>query len=56
MRHLPSGLEEKPDFVYQVIETLLPQAIDKATGKGRLLELWGKPGPGRSGWTTLVQK
>jgi hypothetical protein len=33
--------EEKPDFVYSVIETLLPNAVyNVETGRGKLLELY----------------
>jgi len=49
--------EDKPEFVYHVIETLLPTANYNAeTGKGKLLELWAKSGNKRKGWVTVSQK
>ncbi|KNC98777.1 uncharacterized protein SPPG_05756 [Spizellomyces punctatus DAOM BR117] len=56
---LPEDLtEEKPNFVYDVIETLLPQAVyGPANQNGdRMLDLWAKPGRRRKGWTMVVQK
>jgi len=48
--------EEKPDFVYTVVETLLPNAIYKEESKrGKLLELWGERSHRRPGWTTIAQ-
>jgi len=48
--------EDKPEFVYTVIETLLPNArFDEKTGI-KLLELWSKRGKRRSGWVTIAQK
>jgi len=43
--HVWLGLkEEKPDFVYTVVETLLPNAIYKEESKrGKLLELYLLP-------------
>jgi N6-adenosine-specific RNA methylase IME4 len=50
-----SPRSEKPDFVYHVIETLLPNAAyDAKTGRGRLLDLWAQPCNRRPGWTTVV--
>jgi len=50
----PVGGEDKPDFVYHVIETLLPEAnYNPDTGSGQFLELWGKHGVVRKGWTRL---
>ncbi|KAI8067162.1 hypothetical protein BC940DRAFT_333741 [Gongronella butleri] len=51
--------EHKPDFIYTVIETLLPTAIyhpDENPHGERLLELWAKRDQRRSGWTTLVER
>ncbi|KAI8827218.1 uncharacterized protein EV422DRAFT_513071 [Fimicolochytrium jonesii] len=60
--------EQKPEFIYKVIETLLPQAVygavDKdGSGEGkrrnlegeRMLSLWDVKGHRRKGWTTVVQ-
>jgi len=48
--------EDKPDFVYRVIETLLPTAqYDEPTDTCKLLELWGKKGTQRRGWAKVVQ-
>ncbi|CAJ0760569.1 22571_t:CDS:2 [Entrophospora sp. SA101] len=49
--------EAKPRVVYEIIETLLPQAAYSETNnKGdRLLELWGKKGIIRKGWSTVAQ-
>ncbi|KAL1922366.1 uncharacterized protein VTP21DRAFT_9905 [Calcarisporiella thermophila] len=49
--------ERKPAFMYDVIETMLPQAVyseKNPNGEG-LLELWAKKGTRRKGWTTVVQ-
>eukprot|EP01137_Pigoraptor_chileana_P037360 Opistho-2@34328 len=52
--------EEKPQFVYDVVETLLPDAVYKRatdTQKerpGRILELWGQRDRRREGWVSLV--
>ncbi|PRP84414.1 methyltransferase MT-A70, putative (ISS) [Planoprotostelium fungivorum] len=46
--------EDKPDFVYHIIETLLPTSRDK--DKCQLLELWSKKNKQRSGWTTIAQE
>jgi len=50
--------EQKPEFIYKVIETLLPQARYSPTNnKGtRLLELFGRKNYKRKGWTSIVQK
>ncbi|KAJ3032352.1 hypothetical protein HDV00_007601 [Rhizophlyctis rosea] len=49
--------DEKPSFIYEVIETLLPQAVYGAENRGgeRMLDLWGKKGHKRKGWTSIVQ-
>lgn len=49
--------EAKPRVLYEIIETLLPQAVfSEQNNKGdKLLELWGKKGTRRQGWTTVVQ-
>ncbi|KAI9102543.1 hypothetical protein DFS34DRAFT_591178 [Phlyctochytrium arcticum] len=55
---LPGQLtEEKPEFIYDVIETLLPQAVYRTgnTEGDRMLDLWGKPRKKRKGWTILVE-
>jgi len=49
--------EDKPEFVYHVIETLLPTAnYDQETGKGKFLELWAKSGTSRKGWFSIAQR
>ncbi|KAJ3128161.1 hypothetical protein HK098_005061 [Nowakowskiella sp. JEL0407] len=50
--------EEKPEFIYDVIQTLLPQALydaEKRKNGCGLLELWGRKDVLRSGWTTIVE-
>ncbi|KAJ3007329.1 hypothetical protein HKX48_009188 [Thoreauomyces humboldtii] len=49
--------EEKPGFIYNVIETLLPQAVHSKTEPNgdRMLDLWAPPGRPRVGWTILEQ-
>eukprot|EP01104_Vermistella_antarctica_P008751 TRINITY_DN2214_c0_g2_i1.p1 TRINITY_DN2214_c0_g2~~TRINITY_DN2214_c0_g2_i1.p1 ORF type:complete len:559 (+),score=183.67 TRINITY_DN2214_c0_g2_i1:33-1679(+) len=50
--------EDKPDFVYQLIETLLPHARfnpEKPDAKPKLLELWAKKEHRRKGWTTVAE-
>ena len=37
---MPNNALDKPDAVYTMIETLLPNATDTATGKFTLLELY----------------
>ncbi|KAJ3152053.1 hypothetical protein HDU89_001700 [Geranomyces variabilis] len=51
------SVEEKPDFIFNVIETLLPQAVYSAGNAGgdRMLDLWGKRGSKRKGWTIIAQ-
>ncbi|KAI9226676.1 MAG: hypothetical protein DHS80DRAFT_32484 [Piptocephalis tieghemiana] len=47
--------DRKPDFLYKVIETLLPGAkwsVDLEAGQG-FLELWAMHPKGRPGWTTV---
>jgi N6-adenosine-specific RNA methylase IME4 len=49
--------ENKPRFVYEVIETLLPEGNYKeGKQEGSFLELWAPKGMRRSGWTTIAQK
>jgi N6-adenosine-specific RNA methylase IME4 len=49
--------EEKPEFTYNIIETLLPDAnYDAALGRGQFLELWGGTRPIRKGWTVVSVK
>ncbi|KAI9203741.1 uncharacterized protein BJ171DRAFT_568837 [Polychytrium aggregatum] len=44
--------EQKPPYIYTVIETLLPEA---SRGDGdKLLELWSRDGFSREGWTTVT--
>mmetsp|Transcript_2503 Transcript_2503/g.3308 ORF Transcript_2503/g.3308 Transcript_2503/m.3308 type:complete len:424 (-) Transcript_2503:40-1311(-) len=51
------NVEEKPEFVYHIIETLLPNSkYDGKSGNFKLLELWGQPGRKRPGWVSVVQK
>mmetsp|Transcript_25139 Transcript_25139/g.35221 ORF Transcript_25139/g.35221 Transcript_25139/m.35221 type:complete len:168 (-) Transcript_25139:27-530(-) len=46
--------EEKPEFLYKIIETLLPTACyNEQTKRGKLLELWAKKGAKRRGWTKV---
>ncbi|KAI9024915.1 hypothetical protein CLU79DRAFT_88541 [Phycomyces nitens] len=57
---LPDEISEnKPGFMYNVIETLLPNAVyhpeKNPRGEG-LLELWAKRGQRRTGWTTVVEQ
>ncbi|SAM09248.1 hypothetical protein [Absidia glauca] len=50
--------ERKPDFLYQVIETMLPGAVyhpENNPEGNKLLELWAKRDQRRTGWTTLVE-
>eukprot|EP01122_Echinamoeba_exundans_P000575 TRINITY_DN10500_c0_g1_i1.p1 TRINITY_DN10500_c0_g1~~TRINITY_DN10500_c0_g1_i1.p1 ORF type:complete len:478 (+),score=101.41 TRINITY_DN10500_c0_g1_i1:107-1435(+) len=49
--------EDKPENVYDMIETLLPEGNYKEeTKEGRFLELWGRKNMPRKGWTSLIQK
>ncbi|CAG8539339.1 9115_t:CDS:10 [Paraglomus occultum] len=50
--------EEKPRIIYDIIETLLPQAAYSTENSNgdRLIELWGKKGRRRQGWTSVVQR
>jgi len=50
LHHDEDLLEEKPKFIYDVIETLLPY------GSGNFLELWSKKGRPRTGWTSIYEK
>jgi N6-adenosine-specific RNA methylase IME4 len=46
---------QKPTFVYEVIETLLPTAkYSPEEGRGKCLELWATKGKARPGWTSVV--
>ncbi|KAL6050740.1 Myb-like domain-containing protein [Balamuthia mandrillaris] len=46
--------EEKPEAVYDIIETMLPNACyDKARGRGKMLELFCPKGYRRKGWTSV---
>ncbi|RKP05047.1 hypothetical protein THASP1DRAFT_20297, partial [Thamnocephalis sphaerospora] len=56
--------EEKPNFTYTMIETMLPAACyqesdaESGTEGARLLELWARPLPRfrRRGWTSVAQR
>ncbi|KAI9004420.1 MT-A70-domain-containing protein [Hyaloraphidium curvatum] len=55
-RHARALTDEKPVFLYEVIETLLPQAIETAEPahrRFRLLELWARPNARRHGWISV---
>jgi len=43
------------EYVYRMIETLLPKAQLSPKGKFSMLELWGDTSP-RKGWIKIVQK
>ena len=49
--------EEKPLFMYELIETLLPQAVYSETNPNgdRMIELWARLGTRRKGWTSICQ-
>ncbi|KAF9206159.1 hypothetical protein BGZ49_002907 [Haplosporangium sp. Z 27] len=49
--------EEKPKFLYELIETLLPQAVYSESNPNgdRMLELWARRGTRRKGWTSVCQ-
>ncbi|RIA93511.1 hypothetical protein C1645_796598 [Glomus cerebriforme] len=49
--------EGKPRVMYDIIETMLPQAVynEQNPNGDKLLELWAKKGSHRQGWTTVVQ-
>ncbi|KAK3828908.1 MAG: hypothetical protein J3Q66DRAFT_307300 [Benniella sp.] len=49
--------EEKPMFMYELIETLLPQAVYSESNPNgdRMLELWARRGTRRKGWTSICQ-
>ncbi|KAF9922306.1 hypothetical protein BGZ65_009695, partial [Modicella reniformis] len=49
--------EEKPLFLYELIETLLPQAVYSASNPNgaKMLELWARRGTRRKGWTSICQ-
>lgn len=53
IRDLPLLTEEKPEFLFEVIETLLPTALCSSKGDtpNQLLQLWSSPGTKRSSWT-----
>ncbi|KAF9405081.1 hypothetical protein BGZ94_003769 [Podila epigama] len=51
--------EEKPKFMYELIETLLPQAVyNESTNPNgdKMIELWARPGTRRRGWTSICQR
>ncbi|ORZ21199.1 hypothetical protein BCR42DRAFT_368925 [Absidia repens] len=56
---LPDEISEsKPAFMYQIIETLLPQAVyhpELNPNGNKLIELWAKRDQQRTGWTTVVE-
>ncbi|KAG0050861.1 hypothetical protein BGZ83_004335 [Gryganskiella cystojenkinii] len=49
--------EEKPLFMYELIETLLPQAVYSESNPNgdRMIELWARLGTRRKGWTSICQ-
>ncbi|KAF9182482.1 hypothetical protein BGZ51_004709 [Haplosporangium sp. Z 767] len=49
--------EEKPLFMYELIETLLPQAVYSESNPNgdRMIELWARKGTRRKGWTSICQ-
>ncbi|KAF9092605.1 hypothetical protein BGX29_005251 [Mortierella sp. GBA35] len=49
--------EEKPLFMYELIETLLPQAVYSENNPNgeRMIELWARQGARRKGWTSICQ-
>ncbi|KAF9551641.1 hypothetical protein EC957_006534 [Mortierella hygrophila] len=49
--------EEKPRFMYELIETLLPQAVytESNPNGDRMIELWARQGTRRKGWTSICQ-
>jgi len=49
LHHDEDLLEEKPKFIYELIETLLP------LGHGNFLELWSKKSRPRTGWTSIYE-
>ncbi|KAI7817663.1 hypothetical protein BC939DRAFT_415875 [Gamsiella multidivaricata] len=54
----PSELsEEKPAFMYDLIETLLPQAVHSESNPNgdKMMELWARRGTRRKGWTSICQ-
>ncbi|OMJ12370.1 hypothetical protein AYI70_g9170, partial [Smittium culicis] len=61
MRHQRSPdceeTERKPEFVYNVIETLLPMSIcsEDSPSPDRLLNLWSPKGFERTNWTTVSE-
>ncbi|ORX95161.1 hypothetical protein K493DRAFT_315148 [Basidiobolus meristosporus CBS 931.73] len=50
--------ERKPEFIYDVIETMLPTALysEEYPNGERMLELWAKKNTRRQGWTTVVDQ
>ncbi|KAK9761102.1 hypothetical protein K7432_014236 [Basidiobolus ranarum] len=48
--------ERKPEFIYNVIETMLPTALysEENPNGEKMLELWAKKNTRRQGWTTVV--
>ncbi|KAJ1960594.1 hypothetical protein GGI12_003718 [Dipsacomyces acuminosporus] len=56
---MPGDLNDrKPEFSYNVIETLLPRALctEELPNPDRLLQLWMPADSHRTNWTTIVQK
>ncbi|KAG0239212.1 hypothetical protein BGW41_007828 [Actinomortierella wolfii] len=49
--------EEKPKFIYELIETLLPQAVysESNSNGDKMIELWARRGTRRKGWTSICQ-
>lgn len=53
------GLQDKPEFTYKMIETLLPESsfdsvkYGKAVQGFNLIELWAKAGSCRSHWAKI---
>jgi hypothetical protein len=53
------GRSARPEFIYKVIETLLPTGrigVPESVNRGRFLQLWAPAGSQRAGWTMLVHK
>lgn len=52
----PEGMPSRPEFLYDVIETLLPAAnYDESKKRGELLDLWSPLHTRRSGWTHVSE-
>jgi hypothetical protein len=56
-RHDDDLTETKPEFIYDIIETLLPTALcsKEKPLPDRLLELWARPFDRRNHWTAFRQ-